>query len=508
MPSAAGARFEEPGDDSRFGAARRAEVFRSALVQQLPTVVSVACGLALVPFVVRRIGMDAYGLWVFALAAPNLLTCAEGALYWSCQLRAGRSDDADRPGALNGLGLLFASLGLAGFAILAGAGLLVIHSGRYLPEQRDAVPVAFAWIGVSFFFERLVLLGTAALAGMRRFVLSNTIAVGIVLTRTLAVFLLLGRSANLETLTACYAAFSLLGALFFLRPLLGSGLISVSAGLRWRSLPGEAGFTASSVVTNLAELGIMHGPSIVIGLLGAPAMTALLNLGQRPPLVVSGLLWKAAEPLFPEATRAEGDAHVGEILDFGTRWLAVLGFPFCAALLILAPDILRVWLGEARADAVGVLRLYSLGIMVDCLGLAGLHVTLGRGRGWVAARRAIVQAAVTVIGTALAIPFFGAAGAAAVFLLGTAIFAASMLSSAARQSGTTLASISWRVFRTTGLPLASLVAVLSAFEFLRVGAAVRVLLGGSLASLAYCLVFYLRGQAEDRRMLRFVFSRG
>src|SRR6185369_17961016 len=106
--------------------------------------------------------------------------------------------------------LLFLLIGSAGLLVLACTGYVVMHSTRFPAEQQASVPVAFCWLGVSFLCERFVILGTAALAGMRKFGLSNTISVLVVVARTVLVFVLLANHATLPVLTACYAIVNVL----------------------------------------------------------------------------------------------------------------------------------------------------------------------------------------------------------------------------------------------------------------------------------------------------------
>lgn len=148
-----------------------------------------------------------------------------------------------------------------------------------------------------------------------------------------------------------------------LREILGySGWVAVSAALG-PALGSIDRFVVGGVV-GVAGLGFYTGASEAANrflLIPATAFAALL-----PALAITHA--RGARDRALEATRA------------ARRQLAALLMPLCLALLVFAPDLLRVWLGPEFAAAAGsALRVLAVGVFFG--GLAHLPMALLYGSG-------------------------------------------------------------------------------------------------------------------------------
>lgn len=92
--------------------------------------------------------------------------------------------------------------------------------------------------------------------------------------------------------------------------------------------------------------------------------------------------------------------------------LALLFLP-TLAFVVLAPDILRVWLGRAFADqSAAVMQLIAIAVFVNCLGQAALSLVQGLGRADLSAKYHLAELPLYALILWFLLPRFGIVGAA------------------------------------------------------------------------------------------------
>ncbi len=253
-----------------------------------------------------------------------------------------------------------------------------------MPGERQAVAMAvFGLTGLGFLPAQLLAFTTAVLHGLRRFDAALALSVAATLLRAAGIVALLAAGFGLlavaawQTLTAALVAaagLAVVGQMFPAFRLRGGVL-------DWRLLRSRLPFAMISQLTSGAiDLVWQVIPVLIRVTRGSVAITPY-HVGQRFPLAVSAFNWRAAEALFPAASRdAPQDLAQGrELLRTGTRWSLLLTVPLCLVLWIVAPSLLRAWLGEAPAEMLAVLRITSAAVAADALGVAAVQVLWAAG---------------------------------------------------------------------------------------------------------------------------------
>ena len=222
-------------------------------------------------------------------------------------------------------------------------------------------------------------------------------------------------------------------------------------------------------------------------------------------LVVWGINSRLGEVLFPAASaqaRARNRTGTQQILEVGTRWTFLVAMPLCLILWILAPDLLRAWLGVTSPDAVLVLRLTTLAVCADAIGVGPMHVLWGRG-----ASRAVlaVISGVTVASLGLSLGlllWIGIVGPAWGVLVPVTFGSLVFLSLASRTSGVRVSRFIRTTFNGMLLPAVACAATASGIAYVTGPDSWPEIIGAALAGCAaYAVSLHIKGAREEERMV-------
>jgi len=426
-------------------------------------IASILSSLVLVPFMLARLGAEAYGFWIVALATPAFVAGLDSALSLAVTRESALHHDASRINDESTSSFLSACCGvylvlgvLSGLFIVA-TGVKVAPHLHLSPTLQGAAPTVFAAVAIGFVAGRGSTFASAVLAGFQRFGTINVISVGALICRFSGFVLLLMRHASLDAIALWYAAVALAECLVGLSYAYRLGAVrSDRSLLQWRRLIRSVEFGLSSFLTTELLNLCNFGPAILIGLLGGGARaTMTLYAGQRPSYIVSELNWRGGEVLFSESSSQEmrkGHEAYAQLMVFGTTWLLAVALPLCIGIFILAPVLVSVWLRTSSPEIVAVMRLTSIGAIADALWVGPLHALWGRG---LANRVLLITSGVTasaLLLNILLIPRFGVHGAAVAITVSTWLGAIFAMIAAARETGSPWLRSLYDSFADVALP--------------------------------------------------------
>lgn len=179
----------------------------------------------------------------------------------------------------------------------------------------------------------------------------------------------------------------------------------------------------SQIAMNRADvliLGALAGVEAV-GLYGAAARIASVNV------FVLGAVNQLAAPMMARAFHGGRPAQVGAILRRAMLWSAVGALPLFLPMVLFPEALIRLAFGPGFAEGADLLRVLAFGQFVNAatgpVGFALLMTGRERTYAWVTG----AAGTATVLGCLLAIPAFGAMGAAVVTTLAVASLNVSLL---------------------------------------------------------------------------------
>jgi O-antigen/teichoic acid export membrane protein len=496
-----------------FNASDRLRLMSQGILNYGGQIASALSSLVLVPFMLMRLGAEAYGFWIVALATPAFVAGLDSALSLAVTRESAQHHDADQINDESTSLFLSACCGVY-FVFGLVCGLLVVATGIKMaphlhlsPTLQSATPTVFAAVATGFAAGRAVTFATGVLAGFQRFGTINAISVGGLVCRFSGFVLLLMRHTSLGAIALWYAVVALAECLVALSYAYRLGAVRADRSLlQWRRLNRSVDFGLSSFLTSELLNLCNFGPAILIGLLGGGARaTMTLYAGQRPSYIVSELNWKAGEVLFSESASKEmqkGNEAYAQLMIFGTTWLLAVAMPLCIGLFILAPVLVSVWLRTSSPEIIAVMRLTSIGAIADALWVGPLHTLWGRG---LARRVLLITAGVTAsvfLLNFLLIPRFGASGAAFAFTTSTCLGAIVTMIAAATEVDSSWIRLLFASFIAVALPSVCLAAsTLTTAVLLRDHPKLLLMIAFSVGGIVYVSLFLVchRFRTNSRR---------
>ncbi len=484
---------------------------RDGLIHYSSVLVSGLAGLVLVPILLAGLGEEPYGLLIAAVALASLLATLDTGLGWSLT-RAVASDPGGTCGEettqfVQTVGRLYVVIGCTGALLVAVLGLPLSAALHLSDASRQVAPFVFALVGLSFLGDRVLAFGSWVLTGRRRFDAVTLLSIAYTLVRAAGIIILVAAGRGVLSVATWHmvatgmAAVSTLVVVARLEPQfqLRPGRVD------GRGLRSHLRFALTSQLTQGAIRATWEAGPLLIGTLLGSALIVPYYIGQRFPLALAELGWRAAHTLFPIASEHEGAQRPGspaDVLEVGTRWVLVLVLPLSIILELLAPALLQAWVGEIRPETLLVLRLITAAVLVDALGVGAMHILWGRGRAQ-AVLAVHAGVAVACIGLTLALlPRMGIVGAAWGMLIPMGPSSVAFLVKGCRAYRSSIAELLQSVTRGLWLPAAlGAGATLGASHLLRSDDWPSLVASALAGGLTYTAAFYVAGARAEERIL-------
>lgn len=500
-----------PGDSNALDVNARVRLMRDGVINNAGLVLSGIVSLVLVPFLLKGLGAEAYGLWIAAMVLGGLMGVLDLGLGTSvirevaATLSGETSDETTR--FVTATGYAYLASALIGALLIAILGVPLSAGMHLSAEIRQIAVTVFIFAGLTFAGDQLRAFTGSILYGLRRFDAANLLLIVAALLRAGGVITLLRLGRGLVAVATWHAVTAATTAL------VGFAVVSrLSPHFRfhlgrfdWNSLRVHIPFGVASQIAMWLLGAIWSVPALLVGaVLGSPSLTQF-HIGQKFPLAVSGLTWRVGEAVFPaasESERANNMPRTREILEVGTRWILVLALPVCLVLLIVGADLLQTWVGEARPDTVRVLRLTTAAVFISAMGDGAFNLLWGRG----AMRKILVTVSgVAALGVGLTLVLLFRVGivGAAWALLGTVTLGwLAYVGAASHECGIGMFGLIRSTSRGLLIPcVACAVPALAITHFYFPGGWLAVVGASLVGACAYAAALYVSGGREEERAI-------
>src|SRR5262249_55083015 len=202
----------------------------------------------------------------------------------------------------------------------------------------------------------------------------------------------------------------------------------------FRAMPGllENLHWKSSLVLPLFKFGSWMTVASIVGpliayidrfLIGALLSLTAVAYYTTPFDVITRLWvipWAVSGALFPALAMSllQDPARAGLLLVRGTKYVFLAVFPIVLSVVIFAPDILRLWLGPAFAqNSTPLLRLFSAGVLVNCLAHMPFTLIQSAGRPDLTAKLYLAELPIYLVVLLVLLKTYGLQGAAITFMV-------------------------------------------------------------------------------------------
>lgn len=483
-------------------------LLRQAMINWSGWLVSGIVGLVMVPVMLRSLGGAIYGLWIAMESTGAMLSRIDLGLPWAVTREIasvageGCETASDFVSTAASISII---VGASGWICMA---LLGRPIGRAFGSPGETASLLFAIGGAVFLFDSVKGFAFAVLRGARRFGAINALTVLAAILWGTGAIMLLRTGRTVIALIVWQALCSALVAMIAVLAVVWKAR-ELKLRVSWptlRSLQGHVSFSLFSQILKFTGAAIWEIPTLLIGVLAGSSEVAAFFIGRVFPSAAFGIAWRSSEVLFPAASQAEGTAERSVragILDVGTRLNLVVMVPISIVLWVLAPGLLKLWVGSASKQCVEILRILLIAELFDAAGLASSTVLWGMGT---PGTLMIIDCAVLAVDVAIGIPlvfWMGGSGAAIALAVVVAGGSAACLKLAATRCGIGLEELLRSVGAGLGAALAICVAtaILGAW-LLGVTSWSTLLTVATASAVAYALVLRHHGaRPEEARLL-------
>ena len=418
----------EESPDFKKPAEKKGRVLSNVLWSGLGVAVNLFAGFILSPYIIRKLGMEGYGLWALAFSITgyfNLLDMGfrSAVVRYTAYYRA-RGEDERLNVLLNTTLAYFSSISIL---LILTTWMLAPFAGQWFtvsPAYAAMFPKLVLLIGITLSIGVAFNVFTGCVEGFQRFDISNGIWVAAFVIRHPGCAVLLWMGYGLVEMAALVLCTTILLCISYA---IACKKIFPPLRLGWHFVEGEmlrrtASFGVHTFVAGLATQSLDLTPSLLIGRLQSVEQLGFYNLPVR-------LLQYAAEgvsrvglivaPRAAELSATGQRKSIADLAIFANRYCLVLYLPLTIFILHYGPELLRVWLKERGAEvAVRSGPLLPVLLAGATLALAAQFssstVLVGMGRhkvySWALACEAVLSVALMI----LVLPSYGILGAAIV----------------------------------------------------------------------------------------------
>lgn len=368
----------------------QARVVRNTLANTGGTIITVAVGLALTPFMIHRLGVDAYGVWILATTLTfgiGYLSFADfgfeqAAVRYIAEARAAKDDrEMNR-------------IWITTFALLGGIALvltppLVLLAGPLvdlfsIPQSlRPETEVAFAFVLAQLIFELPARAFAALLEGAQRYGLwqLSRLFQGLLLSALMVAVLLAGKGVDWLGI-ATFAGQGVTFVVVVLLALFGVDGARVSPSLISRKTARRlASFGGQLLIFRILSSIYRQIDKTLIGIFLAASAVTTYEVGNKLYTGAALIQSVATSALVPAAAYSRSEpGRLREMLIRGSSYTVALAMPFVTAAYIFADPLIRTWIGEAQTNAVTPARLLLLALIPSFPIVVGQTMLVGLGR--------------------------------------------------------------------------------------------------------------------------------
>jgi len=391
----------------------------------LGLLVHAVVGFLLSPFILHRLGDEAFSLWVLVFALTGYyglldLGIRSSIVNYTARFVATRDD-----GQLS----RFLSTSLGFYGVVALVVLLLTAAGFFCLQDLFRIPPAllgsarllFLFTGLSVALTFPLNIFAGVLEGLQKFSWLQLSNIGVTLLRAVLVVVVLENGGGLLALGVIFLAMNILSFLIFTWMALHVMPIRLSLRQFERSAFREMvsyGVFAFAIV--VAEKLRFQSDAMVIGaFLPATAITFFF-VGSRLVEYSSYAVRSMSQIFTPMSSQfhAVGDlVRLRRTFTAGNRACALIIFPLCVTLLILGRSIIEVWVGARYIASYSILVLLLVPRSIYLAQSTSNKILLGMGQHRILAFVLLLEGGVNLLLSLLLVRRLGITGVA----LGTAI---------------------------------------------------------------------------------------
>jgi len=425
-------------------------------------------GIVITPYLIRRLGAEDYGVWVFGLSFVEYFWMIDLGVRPATVKLTAEYDALGKESELNSLLSTAMTYSVAaGLIILA---LISLGSGwiaRFFHVANPALPLLIHVVSLSWAFGLVFNVFAAALEGLQRFDITNRIFIGSTAARSISLFSAVHFGYGLRGMSIGLLATQMAMYLSFyvgLRRVFPA--LSISPRRASRAAGREIWIYARQLVSAMLSARLLNSaiPSLITYLVGVRNVTYFSNTQKTLDYASEGI-GRFGLIMGPRAAAQMACGNRDQVIrlgEYGNRYCLMLWLLFATFFAVYAYPLFQVWINTDFADhSTVLLKLMLFGYTLWLGQFASAAILMGIGRYAEYSASLLMEAILAAAAFGLFLPRFGLAAGVAAFSALIALNRCVNLSRIyCKEFRLELLPFLWRVYRTPVLLAAADVAAL------------------------------------------------
>jgi len=391
----------------------------------LALAVTVAVGFFLAPFILHKLGDEAYGLWILVFSLTGYYGLFDLGIrstivrYVSKLTTTGDDDQLSR--IINTSFLSYSVLAVSLLVVTAIGSRVIDLLFHVPPAFLNTAPLLFLIVGSSIALNFPLGLFAGILEGLQKFYWLNLIQIISILLRAWLIVVALNRGGGLVTLTLITVSFPLLSSVAHI--LMVRRSLPLPFGAKFvdrRSFRQLISYGAATFMIIVAARLRFQTDALVIGMFLSSSAITLFSIGSKLVDYPTDVVQSLAQIFTPMSSQFDstGDTEgLRKMFVAGNRACALTIFPICAALVILGRSLIEIWVGPKYLASYAILLILVLSTTLYSAQATSTKILFGISRHRVLAAVVLVEGAANLVLSIVLVRYLGIIGVA----LGTAI---------------------------------------------------------------------------------------
>ncbi len=355
----------------------------NTIVNGASIVLTVAMAIPLTPFLINRLGADAYGVYVLGLSFTSIggyLGIGElgfqGATLRYVARSEARGDWEQIRKTVNTTMTIFLALGVVAATALFVFAQVGVTRVFNIPADLDATAKAvFSLLAVQVLAEYSALALTGYLEGLQRYPTIAALRLGqlLVFIVLAVVFVLTGVGvAGVAGASAIAAVVHAVASYAAIR--LQRGKLLVGVGIDRATVPELTHYSWRLLVLRMTSVLYDQMDKTIIGIALSPVSLTVYDIANKIHLGPRLALTLGSSALTPEASALHAAGNIDGLRALmlrGTRVTMAITLPIGFTTMVLAKPLIDVWVGPTFDDAAPVARLFIVYVLFLAIVNAG-----------------------------------------------------------------------------------------------------------------------------------------
>jgi O-antigen/teichoic acid export membrane protein len=254
----------------------------------------------------------------------------------------------------------------------------------------------------------------------------------------------------------------------------------------------------------LRPIGVVHRmmDRVIVGATLGPSAVALVEIATQVQVGADAVLSAASYSVIPSAawldSRGDRD-RLADLLVKGTRLVVLATAPFIVLPAVLAPTLVRAWLGADKSTAAGLIVVALLYVLVTAPIQVGSNLLVGVGHARSVLRPAFAAVLVNLVVSMVLVHHVGIVGVFIGTLAGAPFVVFPLLRSALRRVDVSARDFLERSLAPAMAPIGLLAALTIVVALLPLGDKATLIVAGVVGMLAYASATYVVALDDEER---------